>query len=346
MLEKSRVTLHDVADLAGVSHQTVSRVINNSENVRPETRERVEAAILELGYRPNAIARSMASGNTRTLGCISPNLTDPVFTRIIESAQNEARRQGYFVLTGSAATAQESEPLLDEMLKRRVEGLIMLNPRDDDRYRQLEPLLRSGSPIVYVKNSPQDEQVSSVRCDDIQGGYLATKHLLDQGHKKIAIILGRENEQCTGERLEGCRNALDEAGLSLPDELVTRGDWSSQSGSAAMKKLLEHSGAFSAIFALNDRMAAGAIRTLRESGYRVPDDYSIIGYDNGPLAFLIDPPLTTIAQPLEDFGEQAARILIDLIQEQNQQPVDYCALPKLVIRSSTAHFQGNHKNNP
>jgi LacI family transcriptional regulator len=337
MLEKSRVTLHDVADLAGVSHQTVSRVINNSDNVRPETRERVEAAILELHYRPNAIARSMVRGITHTLGCISPNLTDPVFTRIIESAQIEARRQGFFILIGNAKTDDEFQPLLDELLNRRVDGLIVLNARDDDRYKSLEPLARNGSPIVYVKNSPGDVPVSSVRCDDIQGGYLATKHLLDQDHKKIATIIGPENEQCTGERLEGCRIALDEAGLTLPDDLIAHGDWSSQSGSAAMKKLLDYSGAFSAIFAQNDRMAAGAIRTLRESGYRVPDDYSIIGYDNGPLAFLIDPPLTTIAQPLEEFGEQAARILIETIQGKFHQPVDFCATPELIKRQSTAY---------
>jgi len=228
MLEKSQVTLHDVAELAGVSHQTVSRVINNNERVRPETREKVEAAILELGYRPNAIARSMVQGNTHTLGCISPNLTDPVFARIIESAQAEARRLGFFILIGSASTVEEVKPLLDELLNRRVDGLIVLNARDDERYKLLVPLAEAGSPIVYVKNSPVEEPVSSVRCDDIKGGYLATKHLLDLGHKKIAIILGLENEQCTSERLEGYQKALAEAGLTISDNLIVKGNWSSR----------------------------------------------------------------------------------------------------------------------
>jgi len=339
MLEKSQVTLHDVAELAGVSHQTVSRVINNNERVRPETREKVEAAILELGYRPNAIARSMVQGNTHTLGCISPNLTDPVFARIIESAQAEARRLGFFILIGSASTVEEVKPLLDELLNRRVDGLIVLNARDDERYKLLVPLAEAGSPIVYVKNSPVEEPVSSVRCDDIKGGYLATKHLLDLGHKKIAIILGLENEQCTSERLEGYQKALAEAGLTISDNLIVKGNWSSQSGSGAVEKLLSRSENFSAIFALNDRMAAGAIRSIREAGYHIPEDYSVIGYDNGPLASLIDPPLTTIQQPLEHFGEQAANILIKSIQETNHKPIDICITPELIRRNSSSLYK-------
>jgi LacI family transcriptional regulator len=339
MLEKSRITLHDVADLAGVSHQTVSRVINKRDNVRPETRERVESAILELSYRPNVIARSMAQGNTHTLGCISPNLTDPAFARIIESAQAEARRLGFFILIGSSSTAEETKPLLDELLNRRVDGLIMINARDDERYQLLEPLSRNGPPIVYVKNSPVSEAVSSVRCDDIRGGYLATKHLLELGHRQIAIILGLHNEQCTRERLSGYKQALDEAGLGEEDPLIVEGNWTSQSGSVAAAELLKYPDRFSAIFAQNDRMAAGAIRTLRDSGYQIPDDYSVIGYDNIHLSSLIDPPLTTIEQPLEEFGKQAANILISTIQSEDPQLVDYCVTPELILRQSTSQFR-------
>ena len=339
MLDKSRVTLHDVADLAGVSHQTVSRVVNKNKSVRPGTRERVEAAILELGYRPNAIARSMVQGNTHTLGCISPNLTDPVFTRIIESAQAEARRLGYFILIGSASSVDEVQPLLDELLYRCVDGLIVLNARDDERYKLLEPVIRNNSPMVFVKNSAVDESVSSVRCDDIQGGYLATRHLLELGHKQIAIIIGPQNEQCTRERLSGYKQALDEAGLDANDSLIIQGNWTSESGFEAAAELMKYPDRFSAIFAQNDRMAAGAMHTLRDSGYRIPEDYSIIGYDNGPLASLLDPPLTTIEQPLEEFGTQAAKILIQTIQGKNQHPVDFCSSPALIRRKSSTFIK-------
>ncbi len=335
MSEKSRVTLHDVADLAGVSHQTVSRVVNNSDRVRPETRKLVEAAILELGYRPNSIARSMVRGTTRTLGCISPNLTDPVFAEIIQSAQSEAQRQGYFLLIGSARSVEGVKPLIDELLARCVDGLIVLNARDDERYKLLLPLIQD-IPIIYVKNSPNGENVSSVHCDDILGGYLATKHLLDLGHQKIATIIGPENEQCTGERLEGYQAALSELGLSPTGDLILQGDWSSQSGNQAMTRLLREPEFCSAVFAQNDRMAAGAIRALREAGYNVPGDYSIVGYDNVPLASLIDPPLTTIEQPLEYFGQQATKILINSVLKGDLEPVKICAKPRLIIRDSSA----------
>jgi LacI family transcriptional regulator len=336
MVEKSRVTLHDVADLAGVSHQTVSRVINNSTRVRPETKERVEAAILELDYRPNVIARSMAKGKTRTLGCIAPNLTDPVFAKIIEGAQTEARRQGYFILIGSASNETHVRPLLDELLNRRVDGMIILNARDDDRYKMLLPLISNGSPVVYIKNSPDKEAVSSVRCDDVLGGYLATKHLLDLGHEQIAVILGPTNEQCTPERLEGYQKALTEAGIEYQEKLITQGDWSALSGSNAVKELISSSAHFSAIFSMNDRMAAGAIRTLREAGNLIPQDYSVIGYDNVPLAELIDPPLTTIHQPLDQYGEQAVKILIQTIRDPYSERIDLCISPELIQRKSSA----------
>lgn len=335
-MDKTRVTLHDVAAQAGVSHQTVSRVINNSDRVRPQTRQKVEAAIENLGYRPNEIARSMVWGNTHTLGCISPNLTDSVFTRIIESAQVEARRQGFFVLIGTAPSENEVKPLLDELLNRRIDGLMVLNPKSDDRYKLLKPLLEIGVPIVYLKNSPGDEQVSSVTCDDKKGGYLATKYLIDLGHKNIALILGPENEECTSDRLKGYQKALAERGITLDEELIVKGNWSAQSGRDGVVKLFSLKKDYSAIFAQNDRMAAGAIRSLVESGYQVPEDFSVIGYDNVALATLIDPPLTTIQQPLVEFGEQAAKIIIDSIKDVDNKTVHVKLKPKLIERKSCA----------
>jgi LacI family transcriptional regulator len=337
MVSKTRVTLHDVAALAGVSHQTVSRVINNSANVRPETMDRVNAAILELDYRPNAIARSMVRGITRTLGCISPSLTDPVFTQIIESAQKEARRQGFFILTGSASTGDEFLPLLDELLNRRVDGLIIINAKDDKRVQYLQPVVKAGTPIIYIKNSAGNDPVSSVYCDDILGGYLATKHLLDLGHQQIAILLGRENEQCTGERLEGYTKAFREFGLTPREDLIQKGDWSPESGNQAAVQLLQEPDSFSAIFAQNDRMAAGAIQALHQAGYQVPEDYSVVGYDNIPLAALINPPLTTVEQPLDDIGQQAASILIRSILKGVSEPIEICAEPHLIIRDSSTN---------
>lgn len=335
-MSRSRVTIRDVAAQAGVSHQTVSRVINSSASVSPETRAKVQAAIEELGYRPNAIARSMARGHTRTLGCISPNLTNYVFSSMIESAQAQARSLGFFTLTGSAPAEEEFKLLLEEMLYRRVDGLLILNPRDDGRYHHIKPLVHKGMPVVYVKNTSGNDPVSSVSCDDIEGGYKATKHLLELGHTDIVTIPGPENEECTPDRLEGYQKALTEAGIKPSEGLIVSGDWSAKSGGFAVKQLFESGISFSAIFAQNDRMAIGAIRALREAGIQVPQDVSVIGYDDIPLSSFFDPPLTTMRQPMDKFGQCAAQLLIDAIQDRDH-PLEHVRIhTQLVERMSCA----------
>jgi LacI family transcriptional regulator len=224
-------------------------------------------------------------------------VTDYIFASMIESAQVEARRQGFFILTGSAPSVEQVQPLLDEMLNRRVDGLLVLNPRDDDRYRHLLPLAQKGIPVVYLKNSPLEEPVSSVCCDDQRGGYQATKYLLELGHTSIATIMGPENEECTMDRLEGYRQALLEADIEPEEILIAKGDWTAKSGSQATQRLLVSGKSFSAIFAQNDRMAMGAIRALREAGMRVPQDISVIGYDDIPLASYFDPPSQRSSNP-------------------------------------------------
>ncbi len=332
----SRPTIKDVAARVGVSRQTVSRVLNDKGEVRPETRARVLAAIEELGYRPSAVAQSMVRGHTCTLGCVSPNITDYTFANIIEGAQAEARRLGYFVLTGSAPTEADVALLLEEMLHRQVDGLMVLNPRADGRYRHFLPLIKRGVAVVYLNNSPRGEPVSSVRCDDREGGYQATRHLILQGHTSLATILGPENEECTFDRFEGFREALVEAGLGNDPALTERGDWSATSGYQATQRLLAAGRPFTAIFAQNDQMAVGAIRALRETGLCVPDDVSIIGFDDIPLASYFDPPVTTLRQPMEETGRQAARLLVETIQNPGHPPKQILLHARLVERASCA----------
>lgn len=332
----SRPTIQDVARRAGVSRQTVSRVLNNKGEVRPETRERVLAAIEELNYRPNAVARSMVRGHTCTLGCIAPSLTDFTFASIIEGAQAEARRQGYFILTGSAPTEGEVESLLEEFLHRQVDGLMVFNPYADDRFRYLLPLIQNGIPVVYLGNTPRTEPISSVRCDDRDGGLRATRYLLELGHRVIATITGPLNEECAEDRLRGYRQALAEQGLPLDDRLIAHGDWSAISGYRATRALLGAGIPFTAIFAQNDQMAIGAIRALREAGLQVPRDVSVIGFDDIPLASYFDPPLTTLRQPMTELGERAARLLIAAIRQPNPIPERLLLPARIVERASCA----------
>ncbi len=343
MAEAKRVTIHEVAKEAGVSRQTVSRVINDRPDVAPDTRSRVKEVIARLGYQPDVIARSMVKGYTHTIGCITPNLTDYNFSSIVESAQAEARSQGFFILTGSAPTDSEVLPLLDEMLNRRVDGLLVINPRDDERYRHLIPLIEQNIPVVYLKNTPDNEKVSCVCLDDVKGGYLATRHLLQLGHTEVVTILGPKNEECTIDRLTGYKQAFSEANLPIKDQLIAFGDWSAQSGSDAIEKLLNEDVFFSAVFAQNDRMAVGVIRRLRESGLRVPQDISVIGYDDIPLATFFDPPLTTIRQPIVQFGQLGAQILIQAVHNNLPKPKMIRLEPALIERNTCEPYHNNKR---
>jgi len=333
---KPRPTIKDVAALAQVSRQTVSRVINNKPEVSPATRARVSAIIEQLQYRPNAAARSMVSGRSCMLGCISPNFSDSTFANIIESALQEARRMGYYLLTGSAPTPDDARLLLDEMLLRQVDGLLVLNARTDYRYRHLTPLIEQGLALVYVGSTSGGEKVSYVRCDDLDGGRQATRHLIDLGHTAIATITGPRDEECVQDRLDGYLQAMAEAGLERDSLPAVTGDWSAESGYEATRKLLNVGRPITAIFAQNDLMAIGAIRALREAGYQVPADISVIGFDDIPLISFIDPPLTTIRQPMEELGRRAAQLLVQRIDSPDRPPEQALIRAQLIERASCA----------
>ncbi len=333
-MPSTRPTIRDVARLAGVSHQTVSRVINGSEEVTPDTRERVEAAILELGYRPNAIARSMASGETRTLACISPNLTDYTFASIIEGAEREARSRGYFLLSSSAGDAQAFADLVEELVgHRRVDGLLVINPYADERHQ----LLPAKFPVVFVGAHSRGGPISSVSLDDEDTARTATRHLLEQGRRRIALITGPLVEDCCVERRSGFAQALEAAGLAVDESLVYEGDWSASSGRDALLWMVKRGNLPEAVFAQNDRMALGVLHAARELGLRVPEQLAVIGVDDMPLASYFDPPLTTMRQDMPRIGREAARLLIEHIKN----PQAACAhikLPtELVVRQSTCN---------
>ncbi len=331
-MPRSQVTIRDVAKKAGVSHQTVSRVINASAHVLPETRARVEQAIQDLGYRPNAIARFMAQGRTRTLACISPNLSDYTFAKIIEGAETQARAAGYLLLTASAADGQVFAELVSQLVdSRRTEGLLIINPYLDDRHTHTP----SDFPVVYLAAAPRDPAILSVSLDDHAGGRDATQHLLDLGHRQIAMITGPEIEDCTNDRTAGYQAALEGSGLTFDPGLVRQGDWSATSGYEAVYSLMESGAVFSGVFAQNDRMAAGAARALREAGLAVPEHVSIIGFDDMPLASYFDPPLTTMRQDLELLGQEAADLLIGMIEEKPIGENQRLLPATLIVRNST-----------
>lgn len=331
-MSRSRPTIREVAQQAGVSHQTVSRVINHSDDVLPETRARVETAIAELGFRPSAIARSMAQGKTNTLACISPNLTDYTFASVIEGAEIEARKNGYFLLSSSAADAQSFQDLIDELVgHRRVDGIIVINPYIDDRFQSLP----ENFPLVLVGARSRDERVCSISLDDEKAAYDATNHLISLGHKKIAMISGPMEEDCSRDRSNGYIHALEDHNIQVDLSMVIEGDWSANSGQSAFQTLTKRGLKPTAVFAQNDRMALGVLHSARDMHLAIPNQLAVIGVDDMPLSSYFDPPLTTMHQDMPQIGKEATGLLLQAIDNHGEKSTQLKFAAQLVVREST-----------
>jgi DNA-binding LacI/PurR family transcriptional regulator len=328
-----RATIRDVARLAAVSHQTVSRVINDHLSVAEPTRQRVLAAIEQLGYVPSPMARGLISNRTHTLGMVTADITDGFFARAVAGAEMEARRRNYYLIVASVEDSPDDEEgtgYLRLMLERRVEGLILQRPG------VVQGAANAGIPLVLI-GSAQPAGFTVVDVDNQRGGFDAMQHLLELGHRSIATIVGPREWPSAVARLEGNRDALRAADIAQDPALVEHApDWGLESGHAATDRLLARKRPFTAIVAHSDLIALGAIRRLRSAGLRVPEDVSVVGYDDVPIAGYVDPPLTTIHQPMREVGEFAAGLVLDHISGDGREPGPHLLPARLVVRKSTA----------
>jgi DNA-binding LacI/PurR family transcriptional regulator len=338
-LGAKRATIRDVAALADVSHQTVSRVINDHASVSGRTRERVLAAIKELGYVPSPMARGLMSNRTHTLGMVTFDLSEAFSARAVAGAEIEARRRNYYLIVGSVEESshdEEGSGYLRLMLERRVEGLILARPGVIMAGEQLAGAASVGIPLVSI-GSAELPGFTLVDVDNRHGGFEGTAHLIAGGHRSIATIVGPLEWRSAQARLEGYRDALREAGIVEDPALVERvPDWGVESGYTATERLLARGTPFTAILAHSDLIAVGAIRRLRSEGLHVPEDVSVIGYDDLPIAAYVDPPLTTVHQPMREVGEFAAGLVLDRIAGVERDSGPYLLPASLVIRESTA----------
>jgi LacI family transcriptional regulator len=327
-------TIREVAKSAGVSYATVSHVINNTRFVSQDTRQRVLSAMAELDYRPNALARSLRQGISNTLGLVLPDSANPFFAEISRSIEDEAFKKGYSVfLCNTELDPQRELFYADVLSKRQVDGVIFIAA--GDQTDSLDFLLRERMPVVMIDRDLPKVEVDAVLIDNQLGGFLATRHLVEMGHKHIACIAGPSSITPGGERITGYRRALEEAGLVYDAELVIRGDYHPQSGMEITQNLLRMSPRPTAIFALNDLMALGALRAAAEAGYSVPGDLAVAGYDDLELARFTNPPLTTVAQPKKEVGVQALNLLVNRISGKNVLRSRLVLTPELIIRRST-----------
>jgi LacI family transcriptional regulator len=316
-----RPTIRDVASRAGVSHQTVSRVINGHDSVTVETRERVHAAIRDLEYVPSPIARGLSSNRTHSLGLVTAEISDHFFAEVAAGAETEARRRGYYLMIASVeeAAPDDERDYLRLMLERRVEGLIIASPSPLLNADQLPPAGAEQVPIVALAARHDLPGFTVVDVDNERGGFDAASLLLEHGHRRIATITGPLEWPSAQDRLKGYEDALRGAGVELDESLVEHAeDWGLAAGQEAAQRLLDAGSPFTAIFAQSDLTAIGAIQVLRSHGLAVPGDVSLVGYDDIPVAAFVDPPLTTIRQPMREVGEVAAGIVLDAIAADGQ----------------------------
>jgi DNA-binding LacI/PurR family transcriptional regulator len=326
--------MKDVARLAGVSHITVSRVINGAAAVRPETRERVLSAMTELGYRPNLAARALVTRRSHTLGVIAIGTTlfGPASTLL--SIEQAARARGYYlsVVSVDAMTTEALDDALERLAKQGVEGLVVMAPR-----RAAVDALSAVPhhlPTVTVEGGGASG-TPAVLVDQAGGAAAVTEHLVALGHRRIAHLAGPADWLEAQARLDGWRAACRAAGLPAPRPL--RGDWSPRSGYRAGRRLLDRLEELTAVFAANDQMALGVLRAFAEAGVRVPEDVSVAGFDDVPEAEYLHPPLTTVRQDFEAVGRHCVELLTRSIEEPDDpRPPGPVVVPaRLVVRGST-----------
>ncbi|MGB8816372.1 MAG: LacI family DNA-binding transcriptional regulator [Rhizobiaceae bacterium] len=337
---RPKVTSHDVARAAGVSRTTVSMVLSGSTAVvlADETRLRVKEAAERLGYRPNSAGRMLASGASKTIGLIVSNpdllLVDGFIPPTLYAISKIATEQGYNVLVESLPDAKDERAYADLVLTRRIDGMIVLNPRTEDP--QLAALIERNFPIVLLGTirHPKEVTVNIPGTSDLQE---AVDYLVGIGHKKIGhIAISRPGSNATDYRIVEFREALQEHGLSLPDEQIAYGDFSAASGYDAALALLKLKPDITAILAGNDTIALGVMRAARDFGMSLPGDLSVIGYDDLPFAAFLEPPLTTIRSKPVEQGEAATRMLIDLMQGRPAARPDVDLATKFIKRGSCA----------
>lgn len=333
-MSRQRVTIDDVARLAGVSYQTVSRVINNKPHVRPSTRQRVQKIIAETGYRPSPIARSLVTARTATIGLVVPDISNPYFSAIARGVEQVAYAHNYSVLlcnTGEDAS-RELEVLrtLDEMY---VDGVIVCGLRQEDA--PLQQALERFRAFVMINRRFADKVSPAINVDDVLGGYLATRHLLDLGHTAIGYIAGPTTSFSGVRRLKGYEKALTEAGIHRETGWIQHCIPTVAGGETAAHLMNAHHPEISALFCYNDLVAIGAMRDCSAQGCRVPEDMAIVGYDDIMLATLVSPPLTTCHVPRVDMGSQAVSMLLSCINDEADRCTEIVITPELVVRAST-----------
>jgi LacI family transcriptional regulator/LacI family repressor for deo operon, udp, cdd, tsx, nupC, and nupG len=336
---KVPVSIKDIARAADVTPGTVSRALRDSSRVSPETKKRIQRLADEMGYSPDAQARSLVMGRTQMLGLVVTTLNDPHIGSVVQTIESAAHERGYAIVLASSNDIPEREIAAVEMLQsRRVDGVIVTSSRVGVLYQ--ERLEKLSVPVVLINSLAQDrgQNTFSVGVDNHHGGYLATDHLVQKGHRRIAYVASPSDRNDSAERMAGYRDALAEAGVGFDPSLVVQGTARAGGGQQALSHLLSLDTWPGAAFCYNDMTAIGLIDAARAAGLSLPQDLAIVGFDDIAFAQFAHPPLTTIAQPVDRLGRGAVQMVLDLLSDDTdpEQPVANLRIRgRLIVRASS-----------
>lgn len=331
-------TIYDVAKEAGVSISTVSKVLNNTGSIAEKTRKKVRDTMHQLDYQPSVVAS--VKKRIQTIGLLIPNIANPFMAEIARGIENHVKKFGFSLMICSTDNDLKNEIEYISILKQKyIDGIIIATGLKEDK--AIKELLKADIPVALLSRDVSSLAVDAVLVDDFLGGYEATEYLISLGHKRIAMITEDINFPTIGARFEGYKQALEKAGLPYDESLVSLNNTSLDEGKQSTREFLHLSVPPTAIFASTEFLAIGAIQAARELKIKVPQDLSIIGFDDTVLSTICDPPLTTIAQPIYEMSKKVVELLIEEIEDSKETKQRIVLSPKLVVRASTSHNKTN-----
>lgn len=344
MTQIRKVNIKDVAKRAGVSAATAARVAGNYGNVSNITRQRVLSAIQELGYQPDAIARSMVTRSTRTIGLVVTDITNPFFAELARGIESVTWDQGYSLfLADTDEDLEREKAMISAMQEKRVDGIILV-PASSKYSRHLTDLVKDGTPLVLVDRAVNKLDVDTVMVDNEQGAYQAVSHLVSLGHKRIAIILDNPLITTNIERLNGYYRALKEHGLQDDESLILMCKYTSQSAYQNIAQMLARSDRPTALFTANNFMTLGALQAIYDKGMLVPEDIAMVGFDDLDWAAIGSCKLTAVAQPVNDIGQLAAHRLIIRMKGKSDSTQEYRLKTRFIIRETCGAYKVSGRN--
>lgn len=333
-----KVTIYDVAKKANVSISTVSKVINKKGKISKETQHRVFQAIEELNFQPSVVASALTSKRALCIGMLVPDLSNPFFAEMVRSVEEVGHQLGYqLMICYTNNNQQEEENYISLLRKKRVDGIILATGMRKGTLT--DELNQSAIPVAVMARDIPELEVDTVLVDDYMGGYLAASHLIELGHKRMAVISEDLNVTSSQERKRGFLKAMKDHELLAEPEWFPVSDSSIDVGREAARELLRNPQRPTAIFAFNDLLAVGVIQAAKEMNIKIPDELSIVGFDNTIFATIIDPPLTTIAQPVQDMGRHVMEVLNENITVRQSLKRRILLMPNLIVRNTTAPCQ-------